>query len=109
MVTLHFFLVNVTSHPLSQNFRVAISDVCDSFGTMWPDVISSESHGMFKLQVCVDCILSPSGRVMLIGCVATFMFVTFASSCMKCPVAPESEIPMVIVSGGMLSSLALCA
>ena len=109
IVTLHFFFVNVTSQPLSQNFLVAMREVCESFGTMCPDVMSSDSQGMSKLQVCVDLIVFPSGSVMLMGCFATLMFVTFASACMKCPVAPESDMPMVMFAGGVFSLLTCCA
>ncbi len=105
MVTLHNFLVNVTSHPLSQNCRVASNDVCDNCGTMWPVVISSGSHGMSRLQVCVDWILLPSGRVILMGFLATCLFVTGASSFRKCPVAPESEIPIAMVLGIIFCAL----
>lgn len=105
MVTLHTFLVNVTSQPLSQNCRVASNDVCDNFGTMWPAVMVSGSHGMSRLQVCVDCILLPSGKVILMGLIAICLFVTGASSCRKCPVAPESDMPIVMFVGGMFSVL----
>jgi hypothetical protein len=100
IVTLHAFRVNVTSHPLSQNCRVASSDVCVNFGTMWAAVILSGSQGMSRLHVWVDMILLPSGRVILMGLTAIRLLVTGASFCMKWPVAPESEIPIVIVVGG---------
>jgi hypothetical protein len=80
-VTLHTFWVKVTSHPWSQNCLVASSDVCVNFGMMWPAVISCGSHGMSRLHVCEDCILLPSGNVILMGCMATCLFVTGASSC----------------------------
>ncbi len=104
-VTLHTFLVNVTSHPWSQNCLVASSDVCVNFGTMWPAVISCGSHGMLRLQVCDDCILLPSGNVILMGWMAMRLFVTGASAWRKWPVAPESEIPIVAVVGEMLVAL----
>jgi hypothetical protein len=55
--------------------------------------------------VCDDCILLPSGNVILMGCMATCLFVTGASSCRKWPVAPEWEMPIVIVLVGIFSAL----
>ena len=105
LVTLHIFLVKVTSHPLSQNCRVANNDVCVNFGTMWPAVVSCGNQGMSRLQVCEDSILLPSGNVILMGWMAMRLFVTGASAWRKWPVAPESEIPIVAVVGEMLVAL----
>ena len=58
---------------------------------MWASVIDVGSHGMSKLQVCVDCMVFPSGIVMVNGEVAIFLFVTGAPSTVKCAVAPESD------------------
>jgi hypothetical protein len=68
-------------------------------------VISCGSHGMSRLQVCNDCILLLSGKVILMECMATCLFVTGASSCRKWPVEPESEMPIVIVLVGIFSAL----
>lgn len=46
---------------------------------------------MSMLQVCDDRTWEPSGRVMVMGAVATFLFVTGAPSTKKCAVAPESN------------------
>lgn len=46
---------------------------------------------MSRLQVCDDRTWEPSGRVMVMGAVATFLFVTGAPSTKKCAVAPESN------------------
>ena len=104
MVTLQTCLVNVNSHPLSQNWRVASNDVWESCGTICAAVILSGSHGMFKLHVCEDCMVLPSGNVMTMGLRAIRLLVTGALACRKCPVAPESEISMVAFVGRFVSS-----
>ena len=58
---------------------------------MCASVIESGSQGMSRLQVCDDRTWEPSGRVMVMGAVATFLFVTGAPSTKKCAVAPESN------------------
>jgi len=54
-------------------------------------VIEFGSQGMSRLHVCVDRTWEPSGRVMVNGALAIFLFVTGAPSTKKCAVAPESN------------------
>ena len=49
---------------------------------------------MSSVQVCVDVRHSPSGRFILSGCRAIFMFVTGVPGKTKWPVAPASAIAM---------------
>ena len=53
---------------------------------------ASGSHGMFNLHVCVDCIVSPSGRLIINGFVAGLASITGAPGIMQRPVAPASAI-----------------
>ena len=71
-----------------------ISDACAKPGTMWASFDSSESHGKYIVQVCVDVSQSPSGRFILSGCRAIFMFVTGVPGKTKWPVAPASATAM---------------
>ena len=66
--------------------------MCANPGTMCARVASSGSHGMFNLHVCVDFIVSPSGRLMINGFVVGLTSITGAPGTMKCPVAPASAI-----------------
>ena len=55
-------------------------------------VIFLGSHGMSRLHVCVDLMVQPLGRMIVIGLVENFRFGTDAPPTRKCPVVPESEI-----------------
>ena len=79
-------------HPASQNFLVDINDACANPGTICASVTWFGSHGVSRLQVCVDVMFLPFGIVMLIGLSVTCKFVTGAPSTRKRPVVPESEI-----------------
>ena len=81
----------MTLHPASQNFFVEIREECCSPGTMWASVISSGSHGIPKLHVCVEYMMLPSGSFIAIGNSAAFMLTTAEPSTRKCDDAPESE------------------
>ena len=96
---------NTTLHPASQNFRVEMSDECASCGTICASVILSGSHGISRWHVCDDCMILPSGSLMLRGLVATFFRVTGAPSTTKCAVAPESEYAYstCLVTRGLLN------
>ena len=66
----------MTLHPVLHNILMDISDACARSGTMFASFASLGSHGMSSVQVCVDVRQSPSGRVILSGCYAIFMFAT---------------------------------
>ena len=72
-------------------------------------VTEGGSHGISRLQVCVDCRVAPSGSVIVIGSVSTMMLITGAPCTMKWLVAPESL--MACCSGMLLVGVveALCA
>ena len=63
----HSSMSNMILHPASQNFRVATRDECANPGTIWASVMSFGSHGMSRLQVCVDLMTVPSGNRILSG------------------------------------------
>ncbi len=97
-MTVQYWWSNVTLQPASQNCRVARREACERPRTMWTAVMASGSHGMFRLQVWLDEMMLPSGRVTLMGFLATCLLVTGASATRKCPVAPESDMPMAGLS-----------
>ena len=88
---------SVTLHPASHNILMEISDACARLGTMCASFASFGSHGMSSVQVCVDVRQSPSGRFILSGCRAIFMFVTGVTGKRKWPVTPASATAMFFV------------
>ena len=83
---------NSTLHPASANFLVDISDECESPGTMCASVNASGSHGIYRLHVCVDCMLLPLGCVILSGDSVGLLLTTGAPCNRKFHVAPESDM-----------------
>ena len=83
---------NMTLHPTLQTFLVEINNKCANPGTMCASVTWSGSHGISKLQVCVDLMYSPSGSLMVVVLVITHLLVTGAPLTRNWLVAPESEI-----------------
>ena len=79
-----------TVYPASQNLRVEMSDEWERPGTTCAEVTVAGSHGMSRLQVCVDCSVAPSGSVIVMGFVSTLRLMTGAPCTMKWLVAPES-------------------
>ena len=101
-----------------------MSDVCAKPGTICALVASSGSQGMFKRQVWVDLMSSPSGRLMMRGFLAGCMSNTGAPGRTKCPVAPASAIASStaicildvwnivsagVVCGGIVGAVKVCA
>ena len=84
----------MTLHPVSHNILMEISDACARPGTMCAYFASFGSHVMSSVQVCVDVRQSPSGKFILSGCRAIFMFVTGVPGKKKWPVAPASATTM---------------
>ena len=76
--------------PASQNLLIETREECDKPGTMCACVADVSSHGMSKLQVCVDCKVAPFGSVIVMGLVLCCLLMTWACSMMKWPVVPES-------------------
>ena len=77
--------------------------MCARPGTIWVAVMIAGIHGMSRLHVCVDCIVLPSGSVILIGVSVGVTLITGALGRQKCPVVPESEMPCI----GAISMVAL--
>jgi hypothetical protein len=61
-------------------------------GMMWAFLAAAGSSGRSRVQVCVDCTLSPFGRRATRGTVAAQMFVAGALVVRKWLIAPESRI-----------------
>ena len=99
-MTVQYWWSNVTLHPASQNCRVASSEAWERPGTMWAVVMASGSHGISRLQVWLEDMMLPSGRVTLMGFFAICLLVTGAPATRKCPVAPESDMP---IAGSLLA------
>ena len=84
----------MTLHTASHNILMDIIDACARPGTMCAYFASFGSHGISSVQVCVDVRQYPSGRFILSGCRAIFMFVTGVPGKKKWPVAPASTTAM---------------
>jgi hypothetical protein len=88
----HPILVKVTVQPA---FHIVTMDrrECNARpGMMWAFLAAAGSSGRSRVQVCVDCTLSPFGRRATRGTVAAQMFVAGALVVSKWLVAPESRI-----------------
>lgn len=71
------------AYPASQNFLVESNENRLRPGTMYACVTSVGSHGMFRLHVCVDMIVVPSGSVIVIGHGSQCLLMTGASATRK--------------------------
>jgi hypothetical protein len=99
MVQLIF--VNVTVHPALHMVTTERREWDARPGMMWAARAPAGRSGRSKVQVCVDCTLSPFGRRAIRGTVAGTMLVAGASVVRKWLVAPESRIAhclMVVAS-----------
>ena len=97
-VTVHDSALYTMVYPLSQNLLAAINKEWESPGIMCASVTLLGSHGMFRLQVCVEVSLLPSGMVMVRGATAGLMFIAGASVVKKCAVAPVSLMAWYVFS-----------
>ena len=70
-------------------------------------VMLASSHGMSRLHVCVDCIMLPSGSVMLICVSVGVTLMTGAFGRHKCQVVSESDMPCI--GAILIVELQLCA
>ena len=98
--TVHLLASYETVYPASQNLRVEMRDEWERPGTMCPAVTVAGSHGILRLQVYIDCRVTPSGSVIVMGFMSTAMLMTGAPCTMKWLVAPESL--MACCSGRLL-------
>jgi len=90
MVQLIF--VNVTVHPALHIVTTESREWDARPGMMWAARAPAGRSGRSRVQVCVDCTLSPLGRRAMRGTVAGTMLVAGASVVRKWLVAPESRI-----------------
>ncbi len=71
---------------------------CDArLEMMWAFLAVAGSLGRLRVQVCVDCTLSPFSRWATRGMMAAQMFVAGASMVRKWLVAPESRIAHCLI------------
>ncbi len=66
-------------------------------GMMWAFLVAAGSSGRLRVQVCIDCTLSPFGRRATRGTVALQMFVAGTSVVRKWLVAPELRIAHLLM------------
>ena len=90
--TLYSSFSNITLHPASQNFLVEMRDACARLGTICTSVTCSGIHGMSRLQVWVDLMMSLFGSVTAIGLAPSVIFIARAPAIKKWLVTPKLEI-----------------
>ena len=84
---------------MSQNLLAAINEEWERPGIMCASVTLAGSHGMSRLQVCVEVSLLPSGIVTVRGFTAALMLIAGAFVVRKCAVAPVSLMALYVFSG----------
>jgi hypothetical protein len=93
--------VKVTMHP-ALHIVMTESKECDArLGMTWAAWVPAGRSGKLRVQVCVDCTLSPFGRRVMRGTAARTMIVAGALVVKKWLVAPESRMAhcfMVVAS-----------
>ena len=77
------------------------SDV--SPGMMWAAQAPTGSSGRLRVQVCVDCTLSPLGRWAVRGTVAGMILVAGASVVRKWLIAPESRMAHCLMVAALVN------
>ena len=90
-ITSHFLFVKSTLHPCLHSTRMPISEAIVRCGTMCPVRIAG-NPGMMTSHSCVEVILRPSGRLILIGFVVMRLFWTLSVSMTKMDVPPVSAM-----------------
>ncbi len=85
-------LVKVTVQPALHIVTIDRRECNAKPGMMWASLAAAGSSGRLRVQVCVDCTLSPFGRRATRGTVAVQMFVAGAFVVRKWLVALESRI-----------------
>jgi hypothetical protein len=98
---MQLILVKVTVHPALHMVTTKRRECDDRPGMLWAACALAGRSGRSRVQVCVDCTLSPFGRWAMRGTVAGTMLVAGALVVRKWLVAPESRIAhrlMVVAS-----------
>jgi hypothetical protein len=93
----HLFFVNVTVHPALHMVTTERREWDARPGMIWAARASAGRSGRSRVQLCVDCTLSPSGRRAIRGSVAGTMLVAGASVVRKWLVAPELRIAHCLI------------
>jgi hypothetical protein len=99
MVQLIF--VNITVHPALHMVTTERSEWDARPGMIWAALALTGSAGRLRVQVCVDCTLSPLGRRAMRGTVAGMMLAVGALVVRKLLIAPELRMAhclMVVAS-----------
>ena len=91
-VTLTLALLKVTSQPLSHRITTDINEWEARPGIICPLRAALGSPGIFRVHLCVDWTLLPSGRLTFIPSVVASLVSTWALVIIKLLVAPESKI-----------------
>jgi hypothetical protein len=97
----HLIFVKVTVHPALHMVTSKRREWDARPGMIWAARAPAGRSGRSRVQVCVDCTLSPLGRRAMRGTSAGTMLVAGASVVRKWLVAPESRIAhrlMVVAS-----------
>ncbi len=92
-----FIFVKVTVHPALHMVTTERRQWDARPGMMWAALAPTGSAGRSRVQVCVDCTLSPLGRRAMRGTVAGMMLVVGALVVRKWLVAPESRMTHCLV------------
>ncbi len=82
-----------TLPPVSQKYLMDMRNECTKSGTIWAICTVIGSCGMSTRQVCMNTIISPSGRVMYSGFDVGCKLIICALGKRKCLIVPESKIP----------------
>jgi hypothetical protein len=88
----HLILVKVMVQPALHIVTMDRREYDARPGMMWAFLAAAGSSGRLRVQVCIDCTLSPFGRWATRGTVAAQMFVTGALVVRKWLVAPKLRI-----------------
>ncbi len=90
-------LVKVTVHPVLQMMTTESRECDASPGMMWAAWALAGSSGRSRVQVCVDCTLSPLGRQAMRGTVAGMILEVGALVVRKWLIAPESRMAQLLM------------
>jgi hypothetical protein len=90
MVQLIF--IKVTMHPALHIVTTERNECNARLGITWAAWALAGRSGKLRVQVCVNCTLSPFGRQVMRGTAARTMFVAGALVIKKWLIAPESSM-----------------
>ena len=82
----------MTLHPTARKFTTDNKDYCASFGIIFAWRALSGSFGQSITHSCVDCMLVPSGIIILILFMVGTVFLTCACTAIKWSILPESNM-----------------